>query len=226
LSPWGYLLLTGWAALMAILTKGPWLVGLVLVELALGLAWNRKGLEPLCQIRFWALVLGIVALGPFLLGEPDTTVGPYHLSKEGLVTGAEMASRASALALAFSLGIGSLSLFDVVAVFDRIGLRGLGFATALAMNLLGTLRDMATVTLQTIYLRGGMRRPGKALRLFSISTVANTLRYGDEAVNAASVRAFDPNHGRPSPLPLRWADLGLAALMAGYTGAILLLGAG
>ncbi len=209
---------------MAILVEGWWLVGLLLLELAFGLAWSREGLRLLRRPRFWTFILSTVALGPFLIGEPDVTMGPLHLSREGFTASLEMAGRACALTLAFSLGIASLSLSDIVAVFDRLGLRGMGFAVAVAMNLLGMLREMATVTLQTIRLRGGMRRPWLGLRLFLVTTVANTLRYGDEVVNAAAVRAFDPNGGQPAPLPLRRADLWLLALLAGCTGALLAVG--
>jgi energy-coupling factor transporter transmembrane protein EcfT len=203
---------------------GGWgLAVLALAEVAFGLACSREGLRLLGRSRFWVLMLTAVVLGPFTIGEPDAALGPFHLSREGLAVGLEMAGRAFALALSFSLGVASLALADVVLVFDRLGLRGLGFATALAVNLLGTLRDMATVTLQTVWLRGGVRRPWTALRSFLVTTVANTLRYGDELVNAAMVRAFDPNGGRPAPVPLRWADAGLAAALVGCTGVLLTL---
>ena len=171
--------------------------------------------------RFWAFVLSAVALGPFVVGEPDVALGPLRLSREGFAAGLQMAGRAFALSLAVGLGAASLSLSDLVAVFDRLGLRGLGFAVALAMNLLETLREMATVTLQTLRLRGGAQRPWTALRLFLITTVANTLRVGDEVVNAAAVRAFDPHEGRPVPLPLCPTDLWLLALLVGCTGVLL-----
>jgi len=221
LSPWGYLLFTGWAALVAVLVEGWWLVGLALVEVAFGLAWSRGGLQLLRRPRFWAFVLTAVALGPFAIGEPDVTLGPLQLSWEGFTTGLEMAGRAFVLTLAVGLGAASLSVSDLVAVFDRLGLRGLGFAVALAMNLLETLREMATVTLHTLRLRGGARRPWTAMRLFLITTVANTLRYGDEVVNAAAVRAFDPHEGQPVPLPLCPTDLWLLALLVGCTGVLL-----
>lgn len=208
---------------MATLVEGKWLTGLALLELAFGLTWSREGLRLLRRPRFWAFVLTAVVLGPFLIGEPDLALGPFRLSQEGLATGLEMAGRALALTLAFGLGLASLSLSDIVAIFNRLGLRGLGFATALAMNLLGTLREMAAVTLQTIWLRGGMRRPWPALWLFLVTTIANTLRYGDEVVNAVTVRAFDPNNGQSVPLPLRRADLWLAAVLAGCTGVLLAL---
>ena len=223
MSAWGYLLFTLWATPAAVLIKGEWLVGLVLAEVAFGLACNRRGLRLLTRPRFWLFLLMAVALGPFLIGEPDAALGPLRLSRTGFATGLEMAGRTGALMLAFSLGAASLSLSDVIALFDRLGLRGLGFATALALNLVGTLHEMAAVTWQTIRLRGGLRRPWTALRLFLITTVANTLRYGDEVVNAAMVRAFDPQNGRPAPLPLRQGDLWLSAILAGCSITLLIV---
>lgn len=218
MSPWGHLFFTGWATLAAILAGG-WQLGiLLLLELACGLLQGRGGLRALSRPHLWSLILAPAALGPFLIGEPDVAWGSLHLSREGLVVGLEMAARALALVLAFGLGVGSLSLSDVVALFDRFRLRGLGFATAVAMNALGTLRDMGAAVWQTIWLRGGMRRPGVALRLFLITTVANTLRYGDAVVSAAAVRAFDPQGRRSARLPLRRADLWLLALLAGCSG--------
>lgn len=221
LSPWGYLLFTAWATPVAVLSEGRWLAGLALAEIAFGFAWSRHGLRLLKHRRFWILILATVMLGSFLIGKPDVAMGPLRLSREGFTAGLEMAARAFTLALAFNLGAGSLSLSNVVAVFDRLGLRGLGFATALAMNLLGTLQEMATVTLQTIRLRGGLRRPWTSLQLFLITTVANTLHYRDEIVNAASIRAFDPNKGPPTQLPLHQADLWLTIALAAYTGILI-----
>ncbi len=218
------MLFTGWAILAATLVEGWWLLGLALLELTFGVTWNRCGLQLLHRPRFWIFILTAAALGPFLIGEPNVTLGPLGLSREGLSAGWEMTGRAFTLTLAVGLGIASLSLSDVVAVFDRLGLRGLGFAIALAMNLFETLQEMATVTWQTIWLRGGMRRPWTALRLFLITTVANTLRYGNEVVNAATVRAFDPNKGPPRSLPLRRSDLWLLVLLTGCTGALLIMG--
>lgn len=235
LSPWGYLVFTLWAVLVAAFVGGWRLAGLAGLELAFGLAWSRKGLQPLRRPRFWVFILSAVALGLFLDDEPDLALGyrpigvdapmgPLRLSQQGLATGLEMAGRAFVMTLAFSLGMGSLSLSDVVALFDRLGLRGLGFATGLAMNLLGTLREMATVTLQTIRLRGGLKRPLVGLRLFLVTLVSNTLRYGDQVVNAATVRAFDPSGGQSMALPLRRADLWLFIVLAGYSVALLTLG--
>lgn len=214
-SPWGFLLFTLWGVSLALVLGGWRLAALAALELAFGFAWNREGLRPLSRRRFWAFVLTAVALGSLLGGEPDLALGPVRLSRAGVAMGMEMAARAFAITLAFSLGTSALSLSDLIAIFDRLHLRGLGFAVGLAVNLLGSLREMATVTLQTLRLRGGMRRPFLALRLFLITLVSNTLRLGDQVVNAAAVRAFDPNEGRTLPLPAVQADLcllvGLAA---------------
>jgi energy-coupling factor transporter transmembrane protein EcfT len=224
LSPWGYLLFTGWAILVATLIEREWLAGLLLIELIFGLTHERGGLRILVRLRFWVLILSALVLGSLLSGEPDVVWGPLHLSRQGSATGLEMGGRATALMLAFSLGVAALSLSDVVAVFDRLGLRGLGFATALALNMLATLQEMALVTLQTIRLRGGIRRPWTALRLFLITTVANTLHYGDEVIDAAAMRAFDPQKHQPMPLPLRRADLWLLISLIGCTGFMLVAG--
>jgi energy-coupling factor transporter transmembrane protein EcfT len=105
-----------------------------------------------------------------------------------------------------------------MAIFDGLQLRGLGFALGLAMNLFTMLQEMATVTFQTIKLRGGLRRPLVALRLFMVTLLSNTIRYGDQVVNAASVRAFDPNTDRySSAYPeglLQTADVGLFLALA------------
>lgn len=217
------MLFTAWATLTTVLVGGRRLAPLLFLEIGFGLLWSRAGLRILRRPRFWIFILSAVALGPFLIGEPDGMVGPWAVSRAGLAAGLEMGGRAASLTLAFSLGLAALSLSDVVVVFDRLGLRGLGFAAALALNLLGTLQEMASVTWQTIRLRGGMRRPVTALRLFLITTVANTLRYGDDVVNAATVRAFDPAASRPAPLALRRADLWLAAALTGCSGALALL---
>jgi energy-coupling factor transporter transmembrane protein EcfT len=198
-----------------------WLAGLLLVELIFGLIYKHRGLRILGRPRFWILILSALVLGSLLIGEPELVWGPLRLSRQGFAAGLEMSGRATALTLAFSLGVSSLSLSDVIAVFGRLRLRGLGFAAALALNMLATLQEMALVTLQTIWLRGGIRRPWTALRLFLITTVANTLRYGDEVVNAAAVRAFDPQADQPAPLPLHRADLRLLILLIVCTGLLL-----
>lgn len=213
-SAWGYLGFTLWGLGMA-MAAGGWRLGVVAVaELTFGLAWSREGLGPLRRWRFWAFLAAAVALGPWLARRTGLTGADVGLSWLGLSMGLEMAGRALTLMLAFSLGLSSLSLSDLMAIFDGLRLRGLGFALGVAMNLLSTLQEMARVTFETIKLRGGLRRPIVALRLFLVTLVSNTLRYGDQVVHAASVRAFDPQTGRRLRLKPRRADLLLLAALA------------
>jgi len=208
----GYLLFTLWGTGLALVSEGWRLAALAVLELAFGLLWSREGLRPLRRPRFWLFVGTALALGPFVSPQAGLTVRAVSLDWGGMSVGLEMAGRALALTLAFSLGLSALSLSDLVALFDRLHLRGMGFALGVAMNLLKTLQDMARATFETIKLRGGLRRPVVALRLFLVTLVSNTMRYGDEIVNAAAVRAFDPNGERGSGRSgsgWSWADGGL-----------------
>jgi len=227
-SAWGYLFFTAWGLGAGLALRG-WRLGvLVAVELVFGLLWSREGLGMVRRWRFWIFIGTAVALGPWLgrhAGGGAAALAGTGVPAwwPGLSMGLEMAGRALTLMLAFSLGMSALSLSDMLAVFDRLHLRGLGFALGVAMNLLATLQDMARATFETIKLRGGLRRPLVALRLFLVTLVSNTLRYGDQIVNAASVRAFDPSAGRARALSPRRADAWLAAALTACTAGCWLL---
>jgi energy-coupling factor transporter transmembrane protein EcfT len=227
-SAWGYLLFTIWGVALALVSRGWQLAALVALELAFGLAWSREGLRPLRRLRFWVFIATAVVLGPFLTPASGLTLDGVAFDWSGVSPGLEMAGRALTLTLAFSLGLSALSLSDLVALFDRLHLRGLGFALGVAMNLLRTLETMARVTFDTIRLRGGLRRPLVALRLFLVTLVSNTLRYGDQIVDAASMRAFDPKSDRfsdPEPTGRSWqADVGLVLGLLVSGGLLLTLG--
>jgi len=227
-SAWGYLLFTGWGVALALVCRGWQLVVLLALELAFGLAWSREGLRPLRRFRFWMFIATALALGPFLTPMSGLALRTASLDWSGLSLGLEMAGRALTLTLAFSLGLAALSLSDLVALFDRLQLRGLGFALGVAMNLLKTLETMARATFDTIKLRGGLRRPLVALRLFLVTLVSNTLRYGDQIVDTAAMRAFDPHSDRFSdPEPAggsRWADAELALALLVSAALLITLG--
>ena len=224
--PLGYLSFTIWGLVLALIADGWRLGALVALECIFGFVWSPEGLRPLGRFRFWIFIVAAVAVGPFLAIGSDATVegvvlpwvGASTLFIPGMQMGLMMAGRWLALSLSFSLGLSALSLSDVLAMFDGLHLRGLGFALGLAMNLFSTLQDMAMVTFQTIKLRGGLRRPLVALRLFMVTLLSNTMRYGDQVVSAASVRGFDPNGDRYSPAYpegiLRTADVGLFLALA------------
>ncbi len=220
----GYLLFTLWGVVLTLVSGGWRLMALLVLELLFGLAWSPAGLRPLRRLRFWVFIATALALGPFLTPQAGLRLDAVSWSRSGMSLGLDMAGRALSLTLAFSVGLSALSLSDLVALFDRLRLRGLGFALGVAMNLLKNLQEMATVTYETIRLRGGLRRPLVALRLFLVTLVSNTLRYGDQIVSAAAVRAFDPNSdGSPARSTVQCPRADVALLCALVASGLLLL---
>jgi energy-coupling factor transporter transmembrane protein EcfT len=202
-----------WALLLvALLPDGR--LGLLLVAVVAFGCFNQKaGLRVLVERRFWLFILSTLVVATLILGEADVRWGVVRLSLEGLALGAWMALRAATLMLAFSVSLGSLSVAQMISLFNGLGLRGLGFALGVALNLGPVLNDSVEATYHTMRLRGGLRRPLRNARLFLITVVANALRYGDDVVKAAAARAFDPAVSLPPVAPL----LGRAdkAFMAG-----------
>ncbi len=220
--PGSYLLFLMWVlCLTAILPAGQMLFLLTTV-LLFGLLNGGRGLSPLRRARFWITILSIIAISPWILGQADEAWGPWRLSREGLVMGLEMALRATCLLLAFSVSIRGLSPGEMVRLFEGVGLKGLGFALGVALNLLTTLGATIEAAYHTIRLRGGHRRPWLALKLLLITTIANALRYGDDVVKAASARGFDPGVQHPQPPLFRRAD-GIFALSLVAVAGVLLL---
>ena len=192
LSPGSYLAFLLWALLLVALLPDGRLWLLLVIVLALGRFSGKGGLQVLARRRFWLSILSILALSPFILGKADLQWGILRLSRAGLETGLWMALRAATLILAFGVSLGVLTVTQMIRLFDTVGLRGLGFALGVALNLMPVLRDVVGAAYHTLRLRGGFRQPVQTMRLFLITIIANALRYGDDVVKAASARAFDP----------------------------------
>ncbi|MGD2143606.1 MAG: hypothetical protein PVF54_03910, partial [Anaerolineae bacterium] len=114
-SAWGYLLFAAWGLCLGLASGGARLVALLGLELAFGLAWSRDGLRVLRRLRLWVLLAAAVAVGPFLDREAGLASVAVSVSWVGIQMGLEMAGRALALTLAFSLGMSPLSLSDILA---------------------------------------------------------------------------------------------------------------
>jgi energy-coupling factor transporter transmembrane protein EcfT len=221
LSPWGYLVFLLWTLLLVGLLpdqRVTLLLGGVLLFALLtgGGTANGSSLRPLRRPRFWTLVLSALALGPLVLGEKDLTWGWLHLSRAGFWMGLWMALRALCLTVAFSVALSALSVSEMARLFETVGLKGLGFALGVALNLLPTLRETSEAAYHTLRLRGGFRRrPWQALKLFLITVIANALRHSDDVVNAAAARAFEPTVRRGEPVRFQQADGLLAIVLLG-----------
>lgn len=222
LGPGSYLVFLVWVLFLIALLPDERIVPLLIAVLAFGLLNGGQGLSPLRKVRFWTLILSIVAISPWILGEADLTWGWLRLSRAGFEMGLWMALRAVCLSLAFSVSAGALSTSEMVHLFEGIGMKGLGFSLGVALNLLSTLGETIEAAYHTIRLRGGFRRPCLALRLFLVTVIANALRYGDDVVRAASARGFDPAVQRRETSLFRRADGVFALGLLGLTGVLLL----
>jgi energy-coupling factor transporter transmembrane protein EcfT len=213
LGTWSHLAFFLWALMMvALLPDGR--LGLVLVAVVyVGLLDGGVGLRIVLRPRFWLFILSILALSPFILGEPDTDLWVLRLSWEGFVTGFWMALRALVLMLTFSTTVNALTISQLVGLFSRIGLDGLGFALGVAFNMIGVLQNLVASAYHSIRLRGGWRRPLRNAPLFLVTVTANALRHGDDVVKAAHARAFDPasKRTRPGNAPISQLDTGFIA---------------
>ena len=197
LNPGSYLAFLLWALLLVAALPDRRLGLLLALVAAFGGLAGKSALRVLASRRFWLFILSTLAIAPFILGEADLRWGMLRISRAGLETGAWMAARAATLMLAFSASLGALTVAQMMGLFERLGLRGLGFALGVALNLGPVLRDTVEAAYHTLRLRGGFRRPIQTARLFLVTVIANGVRYGDDVVQAASARAFDPG-ARPS----------------------------
>jgi energy-coupling factor transporter transmembrane protein EcfT len=222
LGPGSHLIFPIWVLITTALLPDRQIAPLLIATLAFGLLDGGQGLFILRKARFWILILSIVAISPWILGEADLTWGWLRLSRAGLEMGLWMALRALCLSLAFSVSVGALSASEMAHIFEGLGLKGLGFSLGVALNLLSVLGQTIEAAYHTIRLRGGFRRPWPALRLLLITVIANALRYGDDVVKAASARGFDPAVQRRATPLFRRADSVFALGLLGLAGVLLL----
>jgi hypothetical protein len=192
LRPASYLIFLAWALLLVALLSDRDLWFLLLVTIAFDGLSQRTGWRVATTRQFWFFILSILVVSMLVLGKADVRWGVLRLSRAGFEAGVWMALRAAALMLAFSASLAVLTVSRTMDLFSAIGLRGLGFALGVAVNLLPALQEVVGVAYHTMRLRGGWRRPLQNAPLFLVTVIANALRYGDDVVKAASARAFDP----------------------------------
>ena len=219
LGTWGHLGFLIWTLLMVgFMPAGrlPWLAAIILLFALL----NRISIWPmLTNWRLWAMLLPIVVISPFILGEPDTKVWILQLSSQGFWAGIWMALRALCITMAFGATFGALSVSQLSSLFETFGLKGVGFALGVALNMVTLLGEVVSVTYHTCRLRGGFRRNvfSNAQR-FLIGTITSALQHGDNVVLAAAARAFDPERRTaPTGISITRADAILLILLAGLS---------
>jgi len=213
---WGYLSFLIWAVVMAILApgaRGLLLLGLVVVFCAFFCAGSLRLVR---RPEFWLLIASALLLSPFFIGEKDVTLWGLNLSRQGFWTGLWMTVRALSIALAFNGFASAVSVAEMSALFEGAGLKGLGFALGVAFNTLPTIQEIIGDSFTAMRLRGGFRRDRLgSLKKLLVTIVAGSLRRGEEIVDAAEARAFDPTRSQDvMAIPTR-ADVVLGISLLG-----------
>lgn len=216
LGVWGYLGFLVWAVVLAILA----LEARVLIVLGMVVAFSAlfcaSSLQLICRRGFWVLIASALLLSPFFIGEKDMALWGLRLSRQGFWTGLWMTARALSIALAFNTFACAVSVAEVSALFEGAGLKGLGFALGVAFNALPTIQETMENAFTALRLRGGFRRDRfRALKMLLVTIIAGSLRRGDEVVDAAEARAFDPTRVQVQPVRPTRADLLFAVALLG-----------
>jgi len=154
---------------------------------------NPPGLRLFLRVRFWVLIASPLLVSALFHGPRDLQLLLLRFSSQGLAVGLAMSLRALCLVLTFQIMLAGLSTSEMIRLFDARGMKGLGFALGVAHNMLFTLADTSRTVLDSLRLRGGIRRqPLRSISLFVVAVVSGTLRHGEEIARAAQARAFDP----------------------------------
>lgn len=204
-APWlgtvGYLALFLWSLALILLAPPPRMLlagGLCLLAAAL---FYRQAFRRLMRPR-WLLLLLLLGLPSFFfLGQRDLSLWGIALSQDGLAAGLQMMLRAAVIVAAADGFSGAVDVSQTAGLFERAGLKGLGFSLGVAMNLLPILRHSATTTWYSLRMRGGIRRRRwRSLRFLLVTVVSNALQRAEEIALAAEARAFSPECSQAPPL--------------------------
>lgn len=211
----GHLSIFLWALGLALLPfhQDGWVFGLIVLA-ALGSLYPFA-LGRLARPRWLVILAGIFFINLFFGGReqpPDWVLWGLPLSSAALLDGAQMTLRAVILLLAADGISASVNISEIAGLFERGGLRGLGFSLGVAVNLLPDLRASSLTTWHSLRMRGGLRANWRrGLQLLALTILTNALRHAEEIVLAAEARAFQPQYRRKVPLRIGSLDAWMAA---------------
>jgi energy-coupling factor transporter transmembrane protein EcfT len=143
----------------------------------------------------WFLIMGLLILPSMLwVGNAEPIAAGIPFSTAGLILGLQMACRATAIYMAVGVFSQTVSVTDLTIFFERLGLRGVGFALGVGFHALPTLRRRLVTAYAALRLRGGFRRQRwRAIQLLLTTLILGALRYGEDVVMAAEARGFQPD---------------------------------
>jgi energy-coupling factor transporter transmembrane protein EcfT len=223
LSSYGYLFFLIGTIVLAVAAPGMKVGAVLAGALLFALLFGFGALRLLGRWQLWIFVASALLLSPLLIGEKDIVLGGVSISEEGFWAGLWMTLRALAITVAMGTFASAVSVPQMAQLFERLRLKGLGFALGVATNMLPTIQETMVTTYHALRLRGGFRRPRlETVRLFLVAIIAASLRRGDDIVSAAEARAFDPTRSQSPALRVARADLALLSVLA-VAGLLLLL---
>jgi energy-coupling factor transporter transmembrane protein EcfT len=214
LSSYGYLLFLMATVVMAVLAAGARVVLVLGGTLLFAVLFCREALTLFRRWQLWFFIIMTLLLSPLVIGQKDVSLWGLGVSQDGFWAGLWMTLRALSIALAMSVFAAAVSVPQMAQLFERLGLKGLGFAVGVATNMLPTIQETMGTAYHALRLRGAFRRDRlRTLRLLLVAIFASSLRRGDDIVCAAEARAFDPTKSHEPTLRRTTADLVLMAIL-------------
>jgi energy-coupling factor transporter transmembrane protein EcfT len=206
----GRLVIFLWALGMVMLPpleKG--VIPALIVLAALGMLYPLS-LRQMIRPRWLMLLAGLFLVNLFF-GIPedgaDFVVLGLQLSSVAAVNGLQMVLRAAVVLIAVDGLSSSVDITEVAGLFERGGLRGLGFSIGVATNLLPELRQSSINAWHSLRMRGGLRaRWWRGIQLMVLTVLTNALRHTESIVLAAEARAYRPELSRRVPLRIGLLD--------------------
>jgi len=215
LTTYGYLFFFTGAVVIAVLSGEAKVVLVLGGTLLFAALFCRDALRLLRRRQLWLFIVPALLLSPFVIGEKNISLWGLWVSREGFWAGLWMTMRALSIALAGSIFAAAISVPEMAQLFERLRLKGLGFAVGVATNMLPTVQETMETSYHALRLRGGFRRHRlKTARLLLVAIIAGSLRRGDDIVCAAEARAFDPTKSQGPPLRMARADLALLGILS------------
>lgn len=149
--------------------------------------------------RWRWLIFSLLLVLPILFWSGETT-SPDTM--ERLALGLQMVLRMIVVIVSVDGLSTAVDIAEVAGLLERFGLRGLGFAVGVAINLLPALRRSGQAAWYSLRMRGGLRAQWwRGLQLLLVTILMNGLRQAENVALAAEARAFSPD--RAVALPIR-----------------------
>lgn len=216
----GHLSIFLWALGMVILPSASRGIIAALFPLGALALMYPAAIQRLARPR-WLVILGSLLLINIFFSAtdapPDLKILGLPLSSLAISNGIQMTLRAAVILLAADGLSSAVNIVEVAGLFERSGLRGLGFSIGVATNLLPDLRQSGMIAWHSLRMRGGLRSQWwRGLQLLVLTVFSNALRHAEQIVLAAEVRAFRPELSRTMSIRIGsldwWIISGLAIL--------------